>query len=80
MAYSGDSAPSTELADLAREADLFLCEATLGTPERDGPPRGHLTLEEAEAAADGPLLVTHRPVELASNGARVARDGLVVEI
>ena len=80
MAYSGDSAPSMELADLARDADLFLCEATLGTPERDGPPRGHLTLQEAEAAADGPLLVTHRPVELASNGVRVARDGLVVEI
>jgi len=80
MAYSGDSGPSEELAELARGADLFLCEATLGTPELDGPPRGHLTLQEAEAAADGPLLVTHRPVELASDGVRVARDGLVVEV
>jgi len=80
MAYSGDSGPSEELADLARGADLFLCEATLGTSELDGPPRGHLTLQEAEAAADGPLLITHRPVELASDGVRVARDGLVVQV
>ena len=34
LAYSGDSAPTEELAALARGADLFLCEATLaeGTP------------------------------------------------
>ena len=29
LAYSGDSAPSPALAEVARDADLFLCEATL---------------------------------------------------
>jgi ribonuclease BN (tRNA processing enzyme) len=81
LAYSGDSAPTEELAELARGADLFLCEATLGDPAADGLPRGHLSAEEALAAADGPVLLTHRPVELpAPDGVAVAHDGLVVEI
>src|SRR3954471_1772464 len=29
LAYSGDSAPTSQLAELARGADLFVCEATL---------------------------------------------------
>ena len=33
LAYSGDSAPSDALVDIARDADLFLCEATLAEPE-----------------------------------------------
>src|SRR5262245_51524576 len=61
LAYSGDSAPTTELADLARGADLFLVEATLSSGDADGQPRGHLSAEEALAAADGPALLTHRP-------------------
>jgi ribonuclease BN (tRNA processing enzyme) len=81
LAYSGDSAPSEELAELARGADLFVCEATLADASRDGPPRGHLTVEEALAAADGPILFTHRPVELpAPDGYRVAHDGLTLEV
>ena len=81
LAYSGDSAPTDELTELARGADLFLCEATLAEPAADGLPRGHLSAEEALAAADGPVLLTHRPVELpAPDGVPVARDGLVVEI
>ena len=81
LAYSGDSAPTEELTALARGADLFLCEATLADPAADGLPRGHLSAEEALAAADGPVLLTHRPVELpAPNGVPVAHDGLVVEI
>jgi len=81
LAYSGDSAPTDELADLARGADLFLCEATLADSAADGLPRGHLSADEALAAADGPILLTHRPVELASpEGIPVAHDGLVVEI
>src|SRR5918912_1232746 len=32
LAYSGDSGPSDELVELARGADLFLCEATLDRP------------------------------------------------
>jgi ribonuclease BN (tRNA processing enzyme) len=81
LAYSGDSAPTRELAELARGADLFLCEATLAEGGRDGVPRGHLSAEEALAAADGPVLLTHRPVELpAPQGVPLAHDGLAVEI
>jgi ribonuclease BN (tRNA processing enzyme) len=81
LAYSGDSAPTRELAALARGADLFLCEATLSAGDKDGVPRGHLSAEEALAAADGPILLTHRPVELAlPDGVPLAHDGLVVEI
>jgi ribonuclease BN (tRNA processing enzyme) len=81
LAYSGDSAPTRELADLARGADLFLCEATLAEGRLDGTPRGHLSASEAIAAADGPILLTHRPVELAApDGVALAHDGLVVEV
>jgi ribonuclease BN (tRNA processing enzyme) len=81
LAYSGDSAPTRELAELARGADLFLCEATLADGNRDGNPRGHLSASEALAAADGPVLLTHRPVELPPPaGVPLARDGLVVEL
>jgi ribonuclease BN (tRNA processing enzyme) len=80
LAYSGDSAPTDELAGLARGADLFLCEATLAEGEDDGLPRGHLSAREALAAADGRILLTHRPVELpAPEGVPVAHDGLVVD-
>jgi ribonuclease BN (tRNA processing enzyme) len=81
LAYSGDSGPTEELAGLARGADLFLCEATLAEGADDGLPRGHLSASEALAAADGPVLLTHRPVELpAPAGVQVAHDGLVVEV
>ena len=52
LAYSGDSGPNGGLAELARDADLFVCEATLadGDEEREGRPRGHLSAREAEAS------------------------------
>ena len=66
LAYSGDSAPSPALAELARDADLFVCEATLANPEPDL--RGHLTEQEAVAAYEESgakrLLIVHRPSEL----------------
>jgi ribonuclease BN (tRNA processing enzyme) len=81
LAYSGDSGPAPELRELARGADLFLCEATLERGDKEGEPRGHLAPDEALAAADGPVLLTHRPVELpAPDGVDLARDGLVVEV
>jgi ribonuclease BN (tRNA processing enzyme) len=81
LAYSGDSAPTAELAELARGADLFVCEATLADGTTDGDVRGHLTAEEALAAADGRVLLTHRPIELPSpDSVQVATDGLTVEI
>lgn len=83
LAYTGDTAPTPTLADLARDADLFLCEATLATAEKE--PRGHLTAAEARelAAASGArrTLLTHRPVELARpDGVEVARDGLELDV
>jgi ribonuclease BN (tRNA processing enzyme) len=81
LAYSGDSAPCDELVQLARGADLFLCEATLATGANDARPRGHLSADEALEAADGPVLLTHRPVELAApDGIPVAYDGLVADV
>jgi ribonuclease BN (tRNA processing enzyme) len=62
LAYSGDSAYSPRLAELAWAADLFLCEATLLEPRPVGPPK-HLTAGEAGRAAGeagvGRLLLTH---------------------
>lgn len=85
LAYSGDSGPSERLAELARDADLFLCEATLERGALDGQPRGHLSADEACAAfaASGArrLLLTHRPHELPlPDGLEQARDGLELEL
>jgi ribonuclease BN (tRNA processing enzyme) len=68
IAYSGDSGPSDALVELARNADVFLCEATLADPNSEGGgKRGHLSLEEATAAFEASgakrLLLTHRPSE-----------------
>jgi ribonuclease BN (tRNA processing enzyme) len=85
LAYSGDSGPSERLADLARDVDLFICEATLERPELDGQPRGHLAIEEVldayEASGAHRLLITHRPQELALDGSlEQAHDGLELEV
>src|SRR5207245_2044697 len=85
LAYSGDTAPSDRLVDVARGADLFLCEATLAAGDLDGEPRGHLDADEAiaafEAAGARRLVLTHRPEELAApDGIELARDGLVLSV
>ncbi len=85
VAYSGDSGPSDRLTELARDADLFVCEATLMRGEDDGLPRGHLSLDEALAAHHSSgarrLLLTHRPAELPlENGFELAYDGLELEL
>jgi len=65
VAYSGDSAPCDALRELARDADLFICETTLADAADDGDPRGHMTADEArELAGTTRLLLAHRPVEL----------------
>ncbi len=84
LAYSGDSGPSEALAELARDADLMIAEATLETGGYEGPDRGHLSPEEAmEAAIDARalrILLTHRPVERAAPvGTELASDGLELE-
>jgi ribonuclease BN (tRNA processing enzyme) len=85
LAYSGDSGPSERLAQLARDVDLFLCEATLERGELDGEPRGHLSADEAleafEASGARRLLLTHRPEELAlDEGLEQASDGLQLDV
>jgi ribonuclease BN (tRNA processing enzyme) len=85
LAYSGDSGPSERLVELARDCDLFLCEATLDRPELDGQPRGHLSAEEAvaafEASGAARLLLTHRPDELELDGdLELAYDGLEIDL
>jgi ribonuclease BN (tRNA processing enzyme) len=84
FAYSGDSAPSDALVDVARDADLFLCEATLAEPEPPGV-AGHLTAADAQDAARRAnarrLVLTHRSVERAApDGVETAYDGLVLEL
>jgi ribonuclease BN (tRNA processing enzyme) len=83
LAYSADSGPADALVDLARDADLFVCEATLAESGEEGA-RGHLTLEEAAAAYEASgarrLLVTHRPTELPlAAGFEQASDGLELD-
>ena len=85
LAYSADSGPTDALVDLARDADLFLCEATLLAPNPEGGTRGHLSAEEANEAfvASGAsrLLLTHRPAERPlEDGFEQAYDGLELEL
>ena len=80
IAYTGDTAATPNLTELARDADVFLCEATLAKPE-SGDDRGHLSAEEAveasRAAGAHRLLVIHRPDELALDpDVERAHDGL----
>ena len=83
VAYSADSAPCLGIVELARDADLFLCEATLAQPEAGV--RGHLTAEEAieisATAGAHRLVVIHRPDELPlPDGVERASDGLELEV
>jgi ribonuclease BN (tRNA processing enzyme) len=85
LAYSGDSAPSDRLVQLARGADLFVCEATLERGDLDGEPRGHLSADEAveafEASGARRLLLTHRPSELpVDDTLELAVDGLELQV
>ncbi len=62
LAYSADSGPAEALVALARDADVFLCEATFESG-RPNPPDLHLTGAEAGQhacrAQAGRLLLTH---------------------
>jgi ribonuclease BN (tRNA processing enzyme) len=86
LAYSGDSAPSPQLAELARDADLFLCEATLKESREGGNGlRGHLSAEEAvdafRASRARRLVIIHRPDELPlADGIERANDGDVFDL
>ncbi|NDL58798.1 MBL fold metallo-hydrolase [Phytoactinopolyspora mesophila] len=64
LVYSGDTGPTQALVDLARGADLLLCEAAFREGE-DNPPDLHLTGREAgehaRQAGVRRLVVTHVP-------------------
>jgi ribonuclease BN (tRNA processing enzyme) len=84
LAYSADSGPCAALALLARDADLFLCEATLAEP-REGELRGHLAAVEAvdafERSGAKRLVIVHRPHELPlDEGLERAADGDVFDV
>jgi ribonuclease BN (tRNA processing enzyme) len=83
VAFSADTGPTDALSKLAAEADVFLCEATLDGSEPE--PRGHLTAQEAAAAAQTArarrLLLVHRPAELPTpDGLELAHDGLELDV
>jgi ribonuclease BN (tRNA processing enzyme) len=82
-AFSSDTGPTPALTELAADADVFLCEATLGKAEPG--PRGHPTAAEAAAAAAAAraqrLLLVHRPAELPTpDGLELAYDGLELQL
>lgn len=64
LVYSGDTGPSRALEELAKDADLFLCEATF-LSARQNPPDVHLTGLQAGGYASRAgvrrLVLTHIP-------------------
>jgi ribonuclease BN (tRNA processing enzyme) len=64
LVYSGDTGACEALVDIARDADLFLCEASF-VHGKDNPPDLHLTGVEAGQAATKAgarhLVLTHVP-------------------
>lgn len=65
LVYSGDTGPTDTLVELARGADVLLCEAAFRDADPDNPPDLHLTGEQAgeHAAKAGVdrLIITHVP-------------------
>ena len=85
LGYSGDSGPAPGLVEIAKDADVFLCEATLLAPNPEGGTRGHLAADEAAEHAQQAnakrLLLTHRPFERPlADGYEQVRDGDVIEL
>jgi ribonuclease BN (tRNA processing enzyme) len=83
LAYSADCGPNDAVVEIARDADLFLCEATLGQLELGR--RGHLTHDEAVAVFERSgakrFAVVHRPAELElPDDVERAGDGLVFDV
>jgi ribonuclease BN (tRNA processing enzyme) len=65
LVYSGDTGPNDALVELARGADLLLCEAALRDDDPNNPPDLHLTPadagEHAKRAGVKRLVITHVP-------------------
>jgi len=68
IVYAGDTGPTVGLVDVARGADLLVCEATLDDPDVDDVVRGHVTadeaLEMARRAGVSRTVLTHYPSSL----------------
>jgi ribonuclease BN (tRNA processing enzyme) len=84
LAYSGDSQWTDGLIDVARDADLFICEAYT----RDKPIATHMTLSALERHLDQirpkRLILTHMSNDMLARLGELryetAEDGMVVEI
>lgn len=67
IAYSADTAFDQRVVDIATEADLFICEATLGPIGVENGDRGHCSAADAgkmaAAARVGQLALTHYGIE-----------------
>ena len=63
LGYSADTAPCDAVASLVTDADVFLCEAALGSDGKEHGERGHLNAYEAGQIADRArvkhLVLTH---------------------
>jgi ribonuclease BN (tRNA processing enzyme) len=87
ITYSADTAPDARVVELARDTDLFLCEATLLANEKEiGGIRGHSSSKEAaQMAADAGvkrLVLTHYPQDATpadlDEGARTIYKGHIL--
>ncbi len=76
VTYSADTAPDDRVTELARETNLFICEATLSLAGESEIPLGHSSARQAAqmagAAAVERLLLTHYPATL--DAAAMAAD------
>lgn len=87
IAFTGDTAPTDQMIPLARDADLFLCDATWSEAQRPVPPDVHCTgLEAGRAAAAagvGRLVITHvspynDPQAVADEAAKAYSGAIIV--
>ncbi len=65
LTFSADTAPDDRVAELARDVDVFVCEASLSVEEESAGPRGHVSAREAgrmaERAGARRLVLSHYP-------------------
>ena len=87
LAYSADTGPAADLLGLARDADLFICEATF--QDRDEPWwEGHMSATQAGRAAKEAgakrLMLSHLPegrdLTVSEEEAKRSSDGIPVEL